>query len=96
MASRTSAHFVEMRNDDMRIDIDVAIRAWNPGRAEPTGRTLPFEPIVLHQIIKERLREVAKKQGWRLSRGILETSGGAFRTKAWYRGTLSAATFNLP
>ena len=68
----------------MRVEIDVALRSWNPGAADPETQSVPFNPRELHDDIVGELRKIAGKHGWRVSRGTPER-GGAFRGTGWFK-----------
>ena len=79
----------------MRVEIDVALRSWNPGPDDPETQTLPFNPRSLHDDIVRELGKIAAKNGWRVSKGIPER-GGAFKSTPWFKKPSYTTQITLP
>ena len=80
---------------DIRIYVDAAIRAWNPGPANSEGKLLPFSPLELNEDVVGGLSKTMQKHGWKLSKGTKQ-SGGAFRPTAWFRKANYVREIKLP
>jgi hypothetical protein len=85
-----------MGKDAIMIEIDAAIRAWNPKRTGVSGRLLPFNPIQLNRDMTGRLRETARPLGWKLTRAAINGGGDAFRTPGWFRKAEYVQRIDLP
>ena len=75
---------MEAEKLEIMVEVDVAVRSWNPGLAKPETQTVPFNPRELHDAVDGKIRRIAGEQGWRVSTNVWET-GGAFRPKAWFK-----------
>ena len=84
-----------MGHTDIRTEIDVAVRSWNPKRANPRDQTLPFNPLVLHREVAKQLKVVVERAGWKLESPVYST-GGAFRLNAWFKRPNYLKEIRLP
>ena len=84
-----------MERDKIRIEIDAAIRAWNPGKAAVKGRLLPLNPMQLSRDMAGRLKETIRPMRGKISTEIAST-GDAFRAPGWFRKAEYARRIDLP
>ena len=85
-----------MVTDEIEIEIDAAIRAWNPGRAAVKGRLLPFNPMQFSRDMAGKLRETIRPMRWKLTPAVPTGIGGAFRSPGWFRQAEYSRRIDLP